>query len=143
MEPVAFVPAREDAARHIELDALKILFHEYYHHFMFRYFAGAYPGWYIEGIAELHSTLRFMPNGAFHVGDAPQARAEELMGKYKSFAHYSIVEMLTSKSKPTPLFAWPAPGPFRLSPNERRSRFQGLPLAPLGSSPACTGHAAE
>ncbi|HYU95488.1 MAG TPA: tetratricopeptide repeat protein [Sphingomicrobium sp.] len=101
MEPVAFVPAREDAARHIELDALKILFHEYYHHFMFRYFAGAYPGWYIEGIAELHSTLRFMPNGAFHVGDAPQARAEELMGKYKSFAHYSIVEMLTSKSKPT------------------------------------------
>jgi len=98
MEPVAFVPAREDAARHIELDALKILFHEYYHHFMFRYFAGAYPGWYIEGIAELHSTLRFMPNGAFHVGDAPQARAEELMGKYKSFAHYSIVEMLTSGS---------------------------------------------
>jgi tetratricopeptide (TPR) repeat protein len=101
MEPVAFVPAREAAGRHTELDALKILFHEYYHHFMFRYFAGAYPAWYVEGIAELHSTLRFLPNGAFHLGDAPQARAEELAGKYKSFAHYSIVQMLTSKAKPT------------------------------------------
>lgn len=101
MEPVAFVPARESVGSHIELNALTILFHEYYHHFMFRYFAGAYPSWYVEGIAELHSTLRFMPNGAFHLGDVPQARAEELAGKYRSFAHYSIVEMLTSRAKPT------------------------------------------
>lgn len=103
MEPVAFVPARESVGQHTELDALTILFHEYYHHFMFRYFAGAYPSWYVEGIAELHSTLRFMPgpNGAFHLGDVPQARAEELAGKYRAFAHYSIVEMLTSRAKPT------------------------------------------
>jgi len=95
MEPVAFVPAREAVGSHVELDALTILFHEYYHHFMFRYFAGAYPSWYIEGIAELHSTLKFLPNGAFHIGDAPPARAEELAGKYRSLAHYSIVQMLT------------------------------------------------
>ena len=101
MEPVAFVPARESPGRHIELDAQTILFHEYTHHFMFRYFAGAYPSWYVEGIAELYSTIDFKPGGAFHLGNPPQARAEELVGKYRSLAQYSIRRMLTSTAKPT------------------------------------------
>ncbi|HEX6660998.1 MAG TPA: hypothetical protein VF067_03915, partial [Sphingomicrobium sp.] len=101
LEPVAFVPARESAGRQTDLDALTILFHEYTHHFMFRYFAGAYPSWYVEGIAELYSTIDFKPGGAFHIGNAPQARAAELVGKYKTFAHYSIRQMLTTTAKPT------------------------------------------
>lgn len=38
------------------LGAREILFHEYAHHFMFQYFANAYPAWYVEGFAELVST---------------------------------------------------------------------------------------
>ena len=101
MEPVAFVPAREAAGRKLDLDALTILFHEYVHHFMFRYFPGAYPSWYVEGIAELYSTIDFKPGGAFHLGNPPQARGEELVGKYRSLAQYSIQNMLTSTAKPT------------------------------------------
>lgn len=101
LEPVAFVPSRDPAGRQSDLDAATILFHEYVHHFMFRYFPGAYPSWYVEGIAELYSTIDFKPGGAFHLGNPPQARAEELVGKYKSLAHYSIRDMLTSTAKPT------------------------------------------
>jgi len=36
--------------------AQDILFHEYAHHFMFQYFANAYPAWYVEGFAEFVST---------------------------------------------------------------------------------------
>lgn len=38
------------------LDGREILFHEYAHHFMYQYFANAYPAWYIEGFAEFVST---------------------------------------------------------------------------------------
>src|SRR3546814_2033139 len=37
-------------------------------------FSTAYPQWYTEGFAELYSTIRFMDDGSFHVGDVPQAR---------------------------------------------------------------------
>lgn len=42
--------------RDVGLDARTILFHEYAHHFMFQYFAGAYPTWFVEGFAEYVST---------------------------------------------------------------------------------------
>lgn len=32
--------------------------HEYYHHFMMQYFAGGYPGWMVEGLAEYFSTAQ-------------------------------------------------------------------------------------
>jgi len=38
------------------IEAQDILFHEYAHHFMFQYFANAYPAWYVEGFAEFMST---------------------------------------------------------------------------------------
>ena len=101
LEPVAFVPARERAGEHSELDALTILNHEYTHHFMYRYFPGAYPSWYREGIAELYSTLDFKPGGAFHLGNPPQARGDALVGKYRSEMHHSIRDMLMTTSKPT------------------------------------------
>lgn len=101
LEPVAFVPARESVGSRNILDAQSILFHEYTHHFMFRYFAGAYPSWYVEGIAETYATIDFKPDGSFHLGNPPQYRGEELVGKYRSLAHYSIRQMLTSTAKPT------------------------------------------
>ena len=100
MEPVAFVPAREPAGVDV-LDARVTLFHEYTHHFMYRYFPGTYPSWYVEGIAELYSTLDFKPDGSFHLGNPPQARADALVGKYRAALHYSIRQMLLTKSRPT------------------------------------------
>lgn len=101
LEPVAFVPARQSAGSRSILDAQTVLFHEYVHHFTFRYFAGAYPNWYVEGIAELYSTIDFKRDGSFHLGNPPQARAEDLVGKYRQFLGYSVRRMLLSTAKPT------------------------------------------
>lgn len=82
--PVAFVPARERIAtskgieRGPRLDIKTVLLHEYTHHFMLSNFSTAYPQWYTEGFAELYSTIRFMDDGSFHVGDVPQARGMQL-----------------------------------------------------------------
>jgi tetratricopeptide (TPR) repeat protein len=82
--PVAFVPARERIAtsKGIQtgprLDIKTVLLHEYTHHFMLSNFSTAYPQWYTEGSAELYSTIRFMDDGSFHVGDVPQARGMQL-----------------------------------------------------------------
>lgn len=100
MEPVAFVPAREPVGVDV-LDAKATLFHEYTHHFMFRHFTGTYPSWYVEGIAELYSTLDLKPDGSFHLGNPPQARADALVGKYKSALRYSIRRMLMTTAQPT------------------------------------------
>ena len=37
----------------------EVLFHEYAHHFVQRYFPAAYPAWYSEGFAEYLATARF------------------------------------------------------------------------------------
>jgi tetratricopeptide (TPR) repeat protein len=83
--PTSFVPAREkrSLSRGIDtsgpqLDIRSTLFHEYTHHFMLTNFSTAYPHWYTEGFAELYSTIRFNPDGSFHVGDVPQHRGEML-----------------------------------------------------------------
>lgn len=85
--PVAFVPRREDrerGSRHFEakgpgdLDSTSVLMHEYMHHFMLQNFPAAYPGWYIEGFAELHATIDLKDDGSFHVGNVPNYRAYQL-----------------------------------------------------------------
>ncbi|MBI1186334.1 MAG: hypothetical protein GC206_03245 [Alphaproteobacteria bacterium] len=43
-------------------DAEHILFHEYAHHFMLRYFPVAYPAWYVEGFAEYVATVEVGPD---------------------------------------------------------------------------------
>lgn len=40
--------------------ARTVLFHEYAHHFMYQYFPGTYPPWYVEGFAEFMSGTRFI-----------------------------------------------------------------------------------
>ncbi|HKX92543.1 MAG TPA: hypothetical protein VJM15_09000 [Sphingomicrobium sp.] len=99
--PVAFVPAREMVQLRSELDPETVLKHEYAHHFMFRHFAAAYPSWYVEGLAETYATVRFNPDGSFHLGDVPQYRGSLLVGKYRTYFDYSIRRMLTSTAKPT------------------------------------------
>jgi len=106
---VAFTPARDDGPTasiirrdsRTDLDPMSVLLHEYTHHFMFQHFPATYPSWYVEGIAELYSTIDFRPDGSFHLGNPPQARAEPLVGKYRSLLHYSIRQMLLTKSRPT------------------------------------------
>ena len=104
--PVAFVPSKEEIRQRSlytdaqsqaaqTLDAETVLFHEYAHHFMFRHFAAAYPSWYVEGLAETYSTIDFR-DGAFHLGNPPQARAQALFGGL----NYSIKRMLLSSDKP-------------------------------------------
>lgn len=94
--PVAFVPVKEQIGKKSVLDAQTVLFHEYAHHFMYRYFSAAYPSWYVEGFAEINSTIDFRDDGSFLIGSPPQSRGEALAGGL----HYSIKQMLLSKSKP-------------------------------------------
>lgn len=79
---VAFVPHREDrvrglgqrAQRHGRLEPRSVLFHEYAHYFMFQHGAAAYPGWYVEGFAELFATLEFGED-RFQIGEVPEYRS--------------------------------------------------------------------
>ena len=54
-----------------------VLFHEYAHHLMFRYFTNAYPAWYREGFAEYLSTTEFTDKD-FTVGAPANHRAYEI-----------------------------------------------------------------
>jgi len=83
--PVAFTPARDDRRGPMDrldprtaLSPQVVLFHEYTHHFMLRNFNGAYPSWYVEGFAELNSTIKLRDNGSFLVGAPANHRSVEL-----------------------------------------------------------------
>jgi tetratricopeptide (TPR) repeat protein len=82
--PVSFVPARNkiSTSKGIQsgarLEPIRVLFHEYTHHFMLANFNTTYPHWYREGFAELYSTIEFRPDGSFHVGNVPQDRGGDL-----------------------------------------------------------------
>lgn len=81
-----------------KLDAEKVLFHEYTHHFMFQHFDAAYPKWYSEGFAETVATIVMRPDGSFHIGDPPNYRSDAL---FNSMLNVSIERMLTAPNKPT------------------------------------------
>ncbi|ABF53989.1 tetratricopeptide repeat protein [Sphingopyxis alaskensis] len=59
--------------------AQQTLFHEYTHHFMKRYFAAAFPAWFIEGFAEFYSTADFTGKGQYQVGRPAYFRAHGLI----------------------------------------------------------------
>ncbi len=100
---VAFVPARADRdpssilrlGNGTSIDPGHVLQHEYTHYFMMQHFPGAYPGWYVEGYAETMGTLRLNPDGSFHIGDPPQARAYQVL----EMRQFPLEEMLDSKHK--------------------------------------------
>ncbi len=111
-DSVAFVPARyarsnDSRSRPDQTQSIEqVLLHEYTHYFMLMNYPAAYPRWYSEGYAEMMSTMRFLPDGRFHLGDPPQARGwviaemplsrvdemlddnRELTG-YAAFQHYA------------------------------------------------------
>lgn len=62
-----------------DLDADAVLFHEYSHHFMIRYFPVAYPAWYVEGFAEFLATTDFTKEGNAKRGMPAYYRAYGLL----------------------------------------------------------------
>ena len=107
MNPAAFTPVkagnlsqgsivRRDSRTN--MDARSVLFHEYAHHFMFQYFAAAYPSWYVEAFAETVATIDLKPDGSFHVGNPPQYRTDALFNYMMTVTPKSL---LASTSKPT------------------------------------------
>ncbi len=88
---VAFAPTKADDSMRFDrnLDRRQLierttmspestLFHEYVHHFMLQRFNTTYPHWYVEGFAELYSTIDLLDGGAFKVGNVPQHRGPAL-----------------------------------------------------------------
>lgn len=62
------------------LDPQQVLLHEYAHHLMFSLAPDTvYPSWYIEGSAEVLSTVKFYDDGSIDFGRPPQARGRGLM----------------------------------------------------------------
>lgn len=76
-----------------------ILFHEYTHHFMLQYQTAAYPAWYVEGFAEIASTVSFEREGAITFGKAAKHREGEL--RYtKRYPAAKMVDGRFVKEKP-------------------------------------------
>ncbi len=105
LEPVAFTPVRDSKNlgsivhrdSRTELDPKAVLFHEYTHHFMLRYFPAGYPSWYIEAFAETLATIDLHDDGSFHVGNPPNWRADALFHGMMTVTPQSL---LASTSKP-------------------------------------------
>ena len=104
--PVAFTPVRGLKTRsdsivrrdsRTDLDPRSVLFHEYAHHFMFQYFAGGYPSWYIEAFAETAATIVLKDDGTFHLGNPPQYRSDALFNSLMTVTPQSL---LASTAKP-------------------------------------------
>ncbi|WP_116089524.1 hypothetical protein [Sphingomonas crusticola] len=51
-----------------------VLFHEYAHHYMLQNYTAAYPGWFVEGYAELLGATGFASDGSANVGQAATYR---------------------------------------------------------------------
>lgn len=66
-----------------DLGGNTVLFHEYAHHFMFRYFNAPYPAWYVEGFAEFVSTASIKQNGEWMLGRPAYHRAYGLLETQK------------------------------------------------------------
>ena len=75
-----FVSHLEDGSK-FELGAQAVLFHEYTHHFMARYFRFAYPAWYREGFAEYYATATFDRKGNWTYGRPPRYRSYDLLSR--------------------------------------------------------------
>lgn len=89
----SFAVVNDDRANSkLELDADAVLFHEYAHHFMYRYFPNAYPAWYSEGFAEFLAGTQFSPEGNAKIGIPPYYRAFGLV----EAAPISVAKILTS-----------------------------------------------
>lgn len=92
--PIAFTPENTAEFNDRSFNSQVVLFHEYAHHFMLQNFPAAYPGWFIEGRAELISTASFEKPGLITYGKAADHRRDEL-----DYEHGSASEMLLKLPK--------------------------------------------
>lgn len=70
----SFIVAHRERPSPGTMSGQVVLFHEYAHHLMFRYFTNSYPAWYREGFAEYLSTTEFEDDG-FTIGAPANHRA--------------------------------------------------------------------
>lgn len=59
-----------------------VLHHEYAHHFMLQYFPAEYPGWYIEGFAELIGASKILDDGRVAYGFPAKYRGGSLAAEW-------------------------------------------------------------
>jgi len=64
-----------------EFTAQVVLFHEYAHHYMLQNYTAAYPGWFVEGYAELLGATTFDKDGSANVGNVARYRLADLHGE--------------------------------------------------------------
>lgn len=89
--PYAVTPRRTiDTGRYFT-PAL-VLHHEYAHHFMLQYFPAMYPGWYVEGFAELIGSSQMMPDGRIAYGMPAKHRGNEIAAYW-----VPLTELLTKE----------------------------------------------
>lgn len=70
----------------------QILFHEYAHHFMTRYFGAAFPAWFVEGFAEYYATTDFTGKGQYRIGYPAQLRVDGLVNSSQIPAEKLILQ---------------------------------------------------
>jgi hypothetical protein len=73
------VANRAKSISEYSLSGNTVLFHEYAHHFMYRYYTSPYPAWFVEGFAEFYSTTEFEANGGWSIGRPAYHRAGGLL----------------------------------------------------------------
>jgi tetratricopeptide (TPR) repeat protein len=61
-----------------------ILHHEYAHHFMLQYFPATYPGWYVEGFAELIGATKILDDGRLAYGFPARHRGDTINADWVS-----------------------------------------------------------
>lgn len=76
---IAITPRRSGSGGEYDLSSRIVLYHEYSHHLMFRYFTAAYPAWFVEGFAEFNSTARMEKDGGVQIGSPALHRAYGLV----------------------------------------------------------------
>jgi len=110
--PIAIVPRITSYGRQDDFTPEVVLFHEYAHHYMLQNYTAAYPGWFVEGYAELLGATTFDSDGSARVGNVATYRLmdrqvgtpipiSELLAnditktRYDAFAFYSEAWLLT------------------------------------------------
>jgi len=63
-----------------DFTAQVVLFHEYAHHYMLQNYTAAYPGWFVEGYAELLGATTFGSDGSAYLGNVAKYRLADLHG---------------------------------------------------------------
>src|SRR6476469_7630962 len=76
--PFLLTPRRIELGGDRYFTPLLVLQHEYAHHFMLQYFPATYPGWYVEGFAELIGSSTMEKDGRILYGAPAKQRGNEL-----------------------------------------------------------------